>query len=248
MSISDQKAQGTILIVDDDAGSVKGLSEALLASDYRVITAPDARTATVLLESEKQCHLIITDIVMPGGDGLALIRQLRAKMRSRRIPIIVSSAAHDANTVAKALEAGAMDFLVKPVGAEQLVTRVQRALMRGSVTVLIIDDNVVILDLVGKVVMREGFQVKLCTNAEDGLAYFEERRVDAVISDVKLPGMNGLEFLVIIKEKKPNIPVLLITGAVGQFTREDAIAAGADGYISKPFKNTEIASKLNSLI
>ena len=244
----DKDNSPTILIIDDDPSVIKVLETELSQGNYQVMSAPDARTAVNMLEKDRACNLIITDIVMPGGDGISLIRALKSKTRTKRIPVMVCSSAHDQATVAKALEAGAIDFLAKPLQTNGVCARVQRALDRGAVTVLIIDDNIVILDLVAKVVSREGFQVVTATNAEDGLKFFNEKRVDAIISDIGLPGMNGLEFLVSVKEKNARIPVLLITGNGGQFTKDDAIAAGADGYITKPFKNTEIAAKLNSLI
>lgn len=240
--------QPTVLIVDDDPSILKQLESELSEGHFQVITVPDARSAVNMLEKDRACNLIITDIIMPGGDGISLIKALKSKSRTKRIPIMVCSSAHDQSTVAKALEAGAIDFIAKPLQPTGIVDRVRRALDRGAVTVLIIDDNLVILDLVAKVVSREGFQVVTATNAEDGLLVFNEKRVDAIISDIGLPGMNGLEFLVCVKEKNSKTPVLLITGNGGQFTKDDAISAGADGYIVKPFKNTEIAAKLNSLI
>ncbi len=248
MSSLDKENLPTILVIDDDPSVIKQLEVELSAGHYQVMTAPDAKSAINLLEKDRVCNLIITDIIMPGGDGISLIKTLKAKTRTKRIPIMVYSSAHDQTTVAKALEAGAIDFIAKPLQPSGVCNRVQRALDRGAVTVLIIDDNLVILDLIARVVSREGFQIMVATNAEDGLRLFHDKRVDAVISDIGLPGMNGLEFLVCVKEKNSRTPVLLITGNGGQFTKDDAVAAGADGYITKPFKNTEIASKLNSLI
>ena len=74
------------------------------------------------------------------------------------------------------------------------------------------------------------------------------RQIFAIISDICMPGISGLDLLVKVKEIYPQMPVLLVTGQTGKYSREQAIAAGADGFMAKPFKNVEIATKLRVLI
>ena len=70
--------------------------------------------------------------------------------------------------------------------------------------------------------------------------------IKAVISDIVMPNVDGFELLARIKSNYPGIPVLLITGHGGRYERKDVISAGADGYITKPFKNIEIVNTLKS--
>jgi CheY-like chemotaxis protein len=79
------------------------------------------------------------------------------------------------------------------------------------------------------------------------LKILETESVFAVISDICMPGISGLELLAKVKATHPEVFVLLITGQTGKFDKEQAIAAGADGFVAKPFKNIELSQKLCSL-
>jgi two-component system C4-dicarboxylate transport response regulator DctD len=80
------------------------------------------------------------------------------------------------------------------------------------------------------------------------LAIVGERRVDAVISDILMPGKSGMDLLVDLKMKYADIPVILITGHSGRFSAQDAIASGADGFLAKPFNNLDIVFSIRSAL
>jgi CheY-like chemotaxis protein len=68
-----------------------------------------------------------------------------------------------------------------------------------------------------------------------------------MISDINMPGMNGLDLARAARHECPELKILLITGQVGRYSQRDADEAGADGYIAKPFKNIEILRVLSGL-
>ena len=92
--------------------------------------------------------------------------------------------------------------------------------------ILIVDDQAGIRILLNEVFQREGFQTILAANGLEALQLFGEH-VDGVILDMKIPGMNGLEILQHIKEKKPEIPVMMMTGYGEQDLINTAMAMGA---------------------
>lgn len=100
--------------------------------------------------------------------------------------------------------------------------------------ILIVDDQAGIRILLNEVFQREGFQTILAANGLEALQLFGEH-VDGVILDMKIPGMNGLEILQHIKEKKPEIPVMMMTAYGEQDLINTAMAMGAVGYFTKPF-------------
>src|SRR2546423_5457362 len=113
----------TLLVVEADEHDRAALSSALEAGSYRVLSAADAPTALKLLH-EAHCDLILLASEMPGVDGLALCRVLRAQAATKRLPIIVLATEADEELQVGAFAAGADDFVVKPAARRELLSRV----------------------------------------------------------------------------------------------------------------------------
>jgi two-component system NtrC family sensor kinase len=116
--------RATVLIVEPDVNIRRHLQRALGGGGYRVLTASDALSALRLLHQE-DCDLIILEAELPGVGGLALCRLLRAQTMARRIPIMILSAEGEEDHKVAAFSAGADDYLVKPIAARELVSRVE---------------------------------------------------------------------------------------------------------------------------
>jgi len=125
MSVSSTQAEKnfTLLIVDDDEQTRASLQHTFESAQHQVKVAADAPTALRMLHREP-CDLILLDIELPGVDGLALCRLLRAQEATRRLPIIVISAHDDEERKVGAFAAGADDFIVKPATRRELLSRV----------------------------------------------------------------------------------------------------------------------------
>jgi two-component system NtrC family sensor kinase len=113
----------TLLVVEADEHDRATLSRALEAGPYRVLSAADAPTALRLLH-EAHCDLILLASEMPGVDGLALCRVLRAQAATKRLPIIVLAGRDEAELAVHAFAAGADDLVVKPATGRELLSRV----------------------------------------------------------------------------------------------------------------------------
>ncbi|MCA1633564.1 MAG: response regulator [Acidobacteria bacterium] len=113
----------TLLIVDDDERARAFLQGVFESAHHQVKAAADAPTALRMLHREP-CDLILLDIELPGVDGLALCRLLRAQEATRRLPIIIISAHDDEEQKVDAFAAGADDFIVKPATRRELLSRV----------------------------------------------------------------------------------------------------------------------------
>lgn len=119
----------TILIADDSWTTRAMVRAALEADQHHVVEAPDGRAA--LAAAETACaDLVITDINMPEMDGLALVRELRARTRSRFTPILILTTEGGAEMKERGREAGATGWLVKPFDAERLRHTVSHVLKR----------------------------------------------------------------------------------------------------------------------
>lgn len=114
--------------------------------------------------------------------------------------------------------------------------------------ILIVDDDPFILELLGIFISSFGYEF---TAAEDGLQAVDQLKEDdytIVITDMKMPRMDGMQLLRHIKEYYPSIDVIVVTGYTGSFSYTDVIKAGASDFISKPFNADELEAKLNRII
>ncbi len=106
--------------------------------------------------------------------------------------------------------------------------------------ILIIDDEKSVLDMLNVVFKKEGYRVKKSLSAQKALELIDEEDFDLILSDIRLPQISGMELLRKVKEKKPGIPVIMITayGTIKQAV--EAFKAGAIDYVVKPFDVEEL--------
>ena len=101
--------------------------------------------------------------------------------------------------------------------------------------ILVIDDEAIVRTSCSRTLVPEGYEVVLAQNGSDGLRFLDEGRFDLVLTDLKMPDMDGIEVLRTIKEKWPQTEVIIITGYQTVETAVRSIKLGAFDYIEKPF-------------
>jgi CheY-like chemotaxis protein len=128
---SDEGLAGkTVLLVDDDARNLFALSSVLERRAMRVLTATTGSEAIAVLDANPGTAIVLTDIMMPGMDGYETIRLIRSNPLFCRLPIVALTAKAMKGDREKCLEAGASDYLAKPVNTEQLLTTLRLWLHR----------------------------------------------------------------------------------------------------------------------
>jgi CheY-like chemotaxis protein len=131
LNSSDEDLIGrTVLLVDDDARNIFALSSALERRGMKVLTATTGREAIELMDATPHIALVLMDIMMPEMDGYQTIQVIRSKPTFRRLPIIALTAKAMKGDREKCLEAGASDYLAKPVNTEQLLSSLRMWLHR----------------------------------------------------------------------------------------------------------------------
>jgi len=112
--------------------------------------------------------------------------------------------------------------------------------------ILVIDDEPDICEIVEMVLESSGFKVITCLSGQAGLAAFEKYRgkIRLVLLDIAMPGTNGLQVLEQFKAQQPDVPVILVSGYVGN--SKEAISLGAASVITKPFTLDQLEKQIYS--
>jgi FixJ family two-component response regulator len=111
---------------------------------------------------------------------------------------------------------------------------------KPKVTILVIDDEKIIHESCGRVLQEEGFEVETALSGQEALEKLKEKRYNLVLSDIKMPGMSGVETLEKMKKVVPDITVVMFTGFSSVETARDTMKLGAFDYIPKPFTPEEL--------
>ncbi len=107
-------------------------------------------------------------------------------------------------------------------------------------TILIIDDELSILDSLSCFFQDEGYRVFTAINGEIGLELFFRERVDVVVTDLKMPGKDGIEVMNAIRQQSPDTPMVVVSGAGKKEDIIKALRMGAKDYITKPIEDLEM--------
>ena len=115
-------------------------------------------------------------------------------------------------------------------------------------TLLVVDDEDAICEGCRRIFSRQGFDVRKCSDATEGLQLATHGDYAAILLDIKMPEMDGLHFLEALRKEKPGVPVVLMTGYPSIPNAASAIRLGASDYVTKPFTPEEISQAVHRLL
>jgi signal transduction histidine kinase/CheY-like chemotaxis protein len=201
----------TVVVVEDDRKSFDLLRAHLEAAGVRVVGARDGEEGLDTVRRLSPAGVIL-DILLPGIDGWEVLAQLKADPRTAPIPVIVVSMLDERG---HGFALGAAEYLVKPVGKEQLLAAVYRAaaMPERKHTVVAIDDDPLAIELVRASLEPEGWMVLGAPTGQEGLALIRERQPSAVLLDLLMPGMDGFEVVEALRADPDtkSVPVVILT-------------------------------------
>lgn len=114
--------------------------------------------------------------------------------------------------------------------------------------ILVTDDDQSIREMLFDMIQLFGYECRVASGAEETLKILREDSFSLVISDIKMPEIDGISLTKMIKESHPEIDVMIITGYDTEYSFKDVIKAGASDFVTKPFSIDEIEAKLNRII
>ncbi|MFN8432623.1 MAG: response regulator transcription factor [Anaerolineales bacterium] len=114
--------------------------------------------------------------------------------------------------------------------------------------ILIIDDEVSIRKTLARILQQAGFEVTTAEGAEQGLDYLRTTQFDLILTDLRMPGMHGMEALKVIHTEHPTLPVILFTAQPDVNSAVEALRHGATDYLLKPIKPEAIIERARSIL
>lgn len=119
--------------------------------------------------------------------------------------------------------------------------------MNSKIRVLVVDDEQKVLNVIEAYLIKEGFEVLTSMDGEDALNIFKNESIHLIILDLMLPKMSGEEVCNKIRATS-SVPIIMLTAKTEEDSKIEGLAIGADDYITKPFSNRELVSRVKALI
>jgi two-component system sensor histidine kinase/response regulator len=259
-----------VLVVDDNRTNRRILEGVLRRWDMDTVLVESGEEALAQLsaarEAGKPYGLILTDMHMPNMDGFALVEQIRQRPELTTATIMMLTSAGHRGDAARCQELGVAAYLLKPIrqselreaiarvlgareqeGAIPLITRYSLQDARepdSSLKVLLAEDNAVNRLLAVRLLEKRGHKVTVAGNGLEALAALKKESFDVIFMDVQMPEMDGYEATAAIREAENNSgrhqQVVALTAHAMKGDREKCLAAGMDGYLSKPIRPHEL--------
>jgi signal transduction histidine kinase/DNA-binding response OmpR family regulator len=198
----------TILVIEDDPHSLELMTLYLDGADFEVHSAPDAEQGLELAR-RLQPDAIVLDIVLPHLDGWDLLALLKADARTASIPVVIVSMLDERG---RGFALGAADYLVKPVGREDVVAALSRCTTAAPVTVLSLSDDRVVLELLDAVARNGEYRILVASTGEEATALARAEHPDVVIVDV----LTSVDVFEVVEELRADpgtrsMPIVVLT-------------------------------------
>ncbi|MFK7791811.1 MAG: PleD family two-component system response regulator [Devosiaceae bacterium] len=260
-----------VLVVDDIVANVKLLEARLKAEYFEVLTATSGFEA-LDVAGKSDCDIIILDVMMPGLDGFETCRRLKADPKTAHIPVVMVTALDQPSDRVTGLEAGADDFLTKPIKDVALLTRVKNLVrvkrlideLRGrassrdalsqpaayqgngevSGNILIVDDRPSSYERL-KSSLEKRFSVHVHTDPETALFHITDTAYDMVVVNLSLRDYDGLRLCSQLQnlEKTRSIPVIIICEPDNDSKVLRGLDMGVSDYLVRPIDANELLAR-----
>jgi CheY-like chemotaxis protein len=215
--------------------------------------------------------LVLLDAQMPGMDGFTVAERVRQLALPDTPALVMLTSAGLRGDAARCRKAGIEAYLTKPIRRSSLLETIRAVLGsragssknavvtlhslrqdRGRLRILLVEDNPVNEVLATRVLERRGHEVTVARNGRAALEALEKQTPDLVLMDVQMPEMNGFEATAAIREGElktgNHLPIIAMTAHAMSGDKERCLAAGMDGYVSKPIRADDLFSVVEQVL
>ncbi|WOD39825.1 PAS domain-containing protein [Nodosilinea sp. E11] len=256
-----------VLVIEDSAAAADLVARYLEEQGMEAIICPSGDRVMDDV-TQFQPGLIILDILLPNLSGWDVLRQLKTDPKTQAIPVIVVSVVDER---AYGLALGASEYLVKPISRHQLQQAIdslqhshQAPLSPVMVVsspdsansavepplILLAEDNDMNIATVSSYLTALGYRLVYAKNGQVAVELAQTQTPDLILMDIQMPGMDGLEAMQLIRSdtRCAHIPIVALTALAMPGDRERCLAAGANDYLSKPFKMKVLKGLIQQLL
>jgi PAS domain S-box-containing protein len=262
-----------VLVVDDNATN-RRILQGLLEDWHMRPTATEGGEAalTALSEAEvagRPFRLVLMDVQMPGMDGFAVVGRIRRRYGG--VTIMMLTSVDQSGDAARCRALNVASHLVKPISPSDLLEAITRALQlappvgpasapedvtpvppRAALRILLAEDNAINRVVAGELLKRHGHAVAVAGNGREALEALARGTFDLVLMDVQMPEMDGFEATAALRAREApsgrRTPVIALTAHAMKGDRERCLAAGMDGYVSKPIQWEELRLEIGNVL
>jgi DNA-binding response OmpR family regulator len=235
-----------VLVIDDSLTIRMDLRSALSAAGF-LVTACETKTLGEKVLETRAFALVILDVLLPDGDGIDLLKQIRANPQFARMPVILLSTETEVKDRILGMTFGADEYIGKPYDTGYLIQRARELMNRSGTKVtlaqdadqpgklLAVDDSPTYLDALARVLREDGHDIILARSGEEALDLLLFERVDCVVMDLLMPGIGGMEAARRIRSNPATrtVPIMILTGRDEPRDRHIGAQIGVDEFVLK---------------
>ncbi|MDH5661408.1 MAG: response regulator [Elusimicrobiota bacterium] len=223
-----------ILIVDDEIDLLETLGDIFESKGYNVTMVEDGNKAIELLR-KKYFDIILMDLKMPGISGVESFKEVKNLHPSAAI--IMMTAGSVKEEIREAVGAGVDAVVDKPFNVKKLVATIESILERPLI--LVVDDRGEDRETLRDILVDRNYRAFVAKNGYEAIDIVRKSDFDIILLDIRMPGMDGMEVLEVVKEIKPDIGVVMMTGYSSEGLAGKSLKKGAYTCLYKPFLDME---------
>ncbi len=244
-----------VLIVDDSLTVRMDLAEHLAGAGFAVTTSATLAAAREALAGAAFA-LVVLDVQLPDGDGIAMLAELRGDPLTAAMPVMMLSGEAEVRDRVRGLTTGADDYVGKPYDPAYVVARArsliaarQPAAARAAL-VLVIDDSATFRERFAAELRAAGLAVAVAADGEEGLARAVQLRPAVAVVDRVMPGIDGLTVIRRLRQDRAMrlTACLLLTASDAPDEELRALEAGADGFLRKDHELSLAVARVDGLV
>lgn len=246
-----------VMVIDDSLTVRMDLAEAFRDAGFAVVLCENASSARARIDEDRPA-LIVLDVVLPDGDGIQFLDELRRQDKTEAVPVILLSSEAEVKDRIRGLTRGANEYVGKPYDAAYVVARAAELLRNQDpetrpaerLDVLVIDDSRTYREELSEHLEQTGYRVFAASSAKEGLRRAADLRPAAIVVDGVMPEMDGTTVIRRLR-LDPGLyatPCLLLTATQGAESEIAALDAGADAYVNKSEAMDVILARLAAIL